>query len=277
MKHLQLFEQFVNESLNLNGQCYNELAKCMPKLSDADLTALCKELIQHASKPISISKNYVKDYFEKHKISPSCSMEKILALLQGNTDYISESQNFIGESSIGDIHIMAQDANSFTAFRKEFMDEYGKPKSVKELKSLEAWLQEIWNENQTNENNMKYTTTFEGFINESKKEKMSGATYWEEVNIPGIGVSNTVKANNDSTKAGQALVTYWEKGKSPESAGFSVRDMASLDLSKAKTGEVITCKFVDGKTDKDYLIRMEVRDTLLGVPNKNIYTWVSRV
>jgi hypothetical protein len=118
----------------------------------------------------------------------------------------------------------------------------------------------------------------DGFeINESKKEKMSGATYWEEVNIPGIGTSNTVKANNDSTKAGQALVTYWEKGKSPEAAGFTVKDMASLDLSKAKTGDVITCKFVDGKTDKDYLIKMEVRDTQLGVPNKNIYTWVSRV
>lgn len=126
-------------------------------------------------------------------------------------------------------------------------------------------------------NNMKHISTFEGFVNESKKEKMSGATYWEEVTIPSIGSNNTVKANNDSTKAAQALVSFWEKGKSPESAGFSVRDIASLDLSKAKTGDKITCKFIDGKTDKDYLIKMEVRDTLLGVPNKNIYTWVSRV
>ena len=69
-------------------------------------------------------------------------------------EFLNESQNFIGESSIGDIHIMAQEANSFTAFRKEFMDEYGKPKSVKELKSLEAWLQTIWNENQTNESEL---------------------------------------------------------------------------------------------------------------------------
>jgi len=69
-------------------------------------------------------------------------------------EFLNESQNFIGESSIGDIHIMAQEADSFTAFRKEFMDEYGKPKSVKELKSLEAWLQEIWNENQTNESEL---------------------------------------------------------------------------------------------------------------------------
>ena len=192
-------------------------------------------------------------------------------------EFINESQTFIEESKMGDVHIMAGDADSFTAFRKEFMDEYGKPKTVKELKALEAWLQEIWNENQTNENNMKYTTTFEGFVNESKKEKMSGATYWEEVTIPSVGSNNTVKANNDSTKAAQALVSFWEKGKSPESAGFSVRDIASLDLSKAKTGDKITCKFIDGKTDKDYLIKMEVRDTLLGVPNKNIYTWVSRV
>jgi hypothetical protein len=76
-------------------------------------------------------------------------------------EFLNESQNFIGESSIGDIHIMAQEADSFTAFRKEFMDEYGKPKSVKELKSLEAWLQTIWNENQTNE----------GLTNESMKAK----------------------------------------------------------------------------------------------------------
>ena len=81
-------------------------------------------------------------------------------------EFLNESQNFIGESSIGDIHIMAQEADSFTAFRKEFMDEYGKPKSVKELKQLEAWLQTIWNENQTNED----------FANEAKSE-----VYPEEV------------------------------------------------------------------------------------------------
>jgi hypothetical protein len=46
---------------------------------------------------------------------------------------------------------MAGDADSFTAFRKEFMDEYGKPKTVKELKALEAWLQTIWKEVETNE------------------------------------------------------------------------------------------------------------------------------
>ena len=66
-------------------------------------------------------------------------------------EFLVESLSLIYESSIGDIHIMAQEADSFTGFRKDFMDEYGKPKSVKELKSLEAWLQTIWNENQTNE------------------------------------------------------------------------------------------------------------------------------
>jgi hypothetical protein len=66
-------------------------------------------------------------------------------------EFLVESVSLIYESSIGDIHIMAQEADSFTGFRKAFMDEYGKPKSVKELKQLEAWLQTIWNENQTNE------------------------------------------------------------------------------------------------------------------------------
>ena len=82
-------------------------------------------------------------------------------------EFINESQTFIEESKMGDVHIMAGDADSFTAFRKEFMDEYGKPKTVKELKALEAWLQTIWNENQTNE----------GFINEANKFTASGFTF----------------------------------------------------------------------------------------------------
>lgn len=70
-------------------------------------------------------------------------------------EFLNESNSFIGESSIGDIHIMAGEADSFTGFRKAFMDEYGKPKSVKELKQLEAWLQTIWNENESPTNEAK--------------------------------------------------------------------------------------------------------------------------
>jgi hypothetical protein len=66
-------------------------------------------------------------------------------------EFIVESQARMYESKMGDIYIMAGDADSFTAFRKEFMDEYGKPKTVKELKALEAWLQTIWKEVETNE------------------------------------------------------------------------------------------------------------------------------
>ena len=128
--------------------------------------------------------------------------------------------------------------------------------------------------------NMKRIKLYEEFLNESKKEKMSSATYWEDVNISGVGVNNTVKSNNDSTKAAQALVDYFEKGKSFDKGGFSIsaeRLKMLEDISKYKTDEVITLTIVDGKTNKDYQIKMEVRDTALGVPNKNIYTWVSRV
>ena len=127
---------------------------------------------------------------------------------------------------------------------------------------------------------MKHITAFEDFVNESKKEKVSGATYWEEVNIPNFGNSNTVKANNDATKAAQALVDYWEKGKSFDKGGFSIspeRLKMLEDISKAKVDSVVTLTIVDGKADKDYQIKMEVRDTKLGVPNKNLYTWVTRV
>jgi hypothetical protein len=125
---------------------------------------------------------------------------------------------------------------------------------------------------------MKHITPFEDFVNESKKEKMSGATYWEEVNIPGVGNSNTVKADNDATKAAQALVTVWEKGKKFDDFTVSADDIKKLtNIANAKANEVITIKLVDGKADKDYQIKMEMRDTALGVPKKNVYTWVTRV
>lgn len=60
--------------------------------------------------------------------------------------FIHESQTFIDESKMGDVHIMAQEASSFDKFKTEFVKEYGKPKSVKELQQLEAWLQTIWKE-----------------------------------------------------------------------------------------------------------------------------------
>ena len=127
---------------------------------------------------------------------------------------------------------------------------------------------------------MKNIPTFESFLNESKKEKMSSATYWEEVTIPNVGKSNTIKSNNDSTKAAQALVDYWEKGKSFDKGGFNINTdrLKTLEnISKAKTNEIVKITIIDSKANKDYEIKMEIRDTALGVPNKNIYTWVSRV
>lgn len=106
---------------------------------------------------ISTGKIFAAPYGDTRKSYISIAIEYQIDKLKQDVESLSESQSFVNESSIGDIHIMAQEADSFTAFRKEFMDEYGKPKSVKELKSLEAWLQEIWNENQTNE----------GFINDA--------------------------------------------------------------------------------------------------------------
>lgn len=111
-----------------------------------------------------------------------------------------------------------------------------------------------------------------------RKIKTSSATYWEDVTIQNVGSNNTVKANNDSTKAAQALVSFWEKGKSFDKSGFSIspeRLKMLEDISKAKVDEVVTIKIIGG--DRDYQIKMEMRDKAMGVPNKNIYTWVSRV
>lgn len=127
---------------------------------------------------------------------------------------------------------------------------------------------------------MKHISTFEGFVNESKKDKTSSATYWEDVTIQNVGSNNTVKANNDSTKAAQALVSFWEKGKSFDKSGFSIspeRLKMLEDISKAKVDDIVTITIVDGGANKDFQIKMEMRDKAMGVPNKNIYTWVSRV
>jgi hypothetical protein len=66
-------------------------------------------------------------------------------------EFLNEGKSFIDESAMGDVYVMAGEADSFTAFKKAFMDEHGKPKTVKELKALEAWLQTVWKENETNE------------------------------------------------------------------------------------------------------------------------------
>ena len=61
--------------------------------------------------------------------------------------FVNEYQSFVTESAMGDVHIMAQEAGSFDKFKADFIKEFGKPKSVKELQQLEAWLQTIWKEN----------------------------------------------------------------------------------------------------------------------------------
>jgi hypothetical protein len=127
---------------------------------------------------------------------------------------------------------------------------------------------------------MKHIKLYEDFVNESMKSKTTKATYWEEVAIPNVGNSNNVKADFDATKAAQALVDFWEKGKSFDKSGFFIKPerLKMLeDISKAKGKEIVTIVVIDGKANKDYQFKMEMRDTLDGVPNKNIYTWVSRV
>jgi hypothetical protein len=59
---------------------------------------------------------------------------------------IKESSTFIAESSMGDVHIMAEEAATFDEFKAEFVKEYsiGKKDNNKELHN---WLQGIWKEN----------------------------------------------------------------------------------------------------------------------------------
>jgi hypothetical protein len=118
-------------------------------------------------------------------------LDKEFAKLGANVRYeLQESQTFVDESKISEIFLMANYAKSFTAFRKEFMNEFGKPKTVKELQQIEAWLQTIWNNREVQ--------TSEGFANEAKSE-----VYPEEVQkiidgLTGIGMKKyQLKAHNN--------------------------------------------------------------------------------
>lgn len=116
----------------------------------------------------------------------------------------------------------------------------------------------------------------ESSVTEAKIDKMSKAWYYEEVNIPGFdSTKNTIKADKDSTKAASALVAYWEKGKSFEKSGFTVSDESAFDLSKANVDDTIKVTLIDGKVDKDYKVKMQIRS--LNGESPYIYTWVFRV
>lgn len=158
MKHIPTFEQFINENIT---ELYNRTSnkyktqnvewddiKPGDYIADGPNVGEISQVINNTSKGFTLKRvwNNVRkkdgeEFFIPHhhdalKDHPK-SIVKVL-------NYVNES---IDESKIGEIHIMAQESDSFTAFRKKFMDEYGKPKSVKELKELEAWLQTVWNEN----------------------------------------------------------------------------------------------------------------------------------
>ena len=139
MKHIQLFEEFLNEGKSFQFTIdYN---------TDEDDVEYIQNILMDAGVD-AIAEPGTFDDEMVIKALNAVELRKAKKAIKADGFEINES--FVDESSIGDIHIMAGEADSFTAFRKAFMDEYGKPKSVKELKQLEAWLQTIWNENNTN-------------------------------------------------------------------------------------------------------------------------------
>lgn len=189
MKHTQLFEDFLNEGKSFQFTIdYN---------TDEDDVEYIQNILMNAGVD-AIAEPGTFDDEMIIKALNAVELRKAKKAIQADGFEINES--FVNESSIGDIHIMAQEADSFTGFRKAFMDEYGKPKSVKELKSLEAWLQTIWNENQTNES----------VVNESNKFTASGFTF-------------TIMGNQDSKGS---YISFLPDGKTLD--GYSKDEMANF-------------------------------------------------
>ena len=155
MNNIPTFEDFVNESNVSEGINVKDIkVGTILNFKDGETWKVTK------TPGISTGKIFAAPYGDTRKSYISIAIEYQIDKLKQDVKSISESQEFIGESKISEIFLMANYAKSFTAFRKEFMDEYGKPKSAKELQQIEAWLQTIWNnrEVQKNEN---YTVDFE--------------------------------------------------------------------------------------------------------------------
>jgi hypothetical protein len=144
-------------------------------------------------------------------------------------DFVNESFNPIDESKISEIFLMANYAKSFTAFRKQFMDEYGKPKSAKELQQIEAWLQTIWNnrEVQKNENATSYVDLDEAAevsvdvaLSPANKKKLKNAF---ETEYLGIDKLTFKKDGTIVAKKGY----FYRHGDSPEKTANNLKSKLS--------------------------------------------------
>lgn len=92
-----------------------------------------------------------KNYFSfevsgrKDADATEAELEKEFAKLGADVRYeLQESFDSLKESKISEIFLMANYAKSFAQFKKEFMDEFGKPATPKEISQIEEWLQTIW-------------------------------------------------------------------------------------------------------------------------------------
>lgn len=197
MKHIKLFEEFLNEAksfqfiFNYNTD-EDDVEYIQNILMDAGVDAIAEPGIDSEEMVV--------------KAPNAVELRNAKKAIQADGFEINESQTFIKESAMGDVYVMAGEAKSFTAFRKEFMEEHGKPKSVKELKALEAWLQTIWNENQTNESILNERNTKLYVYPTSKKDHqmisnwLEGSAFHAEENSNYFMFSVSGQRDADSTE-----------------------------------------------------------------------------
>lgn len=195
MKKVKLFEEFMNEGKSFQFTFnYN---------TDEDDVEYIQNILMNAGVD-AIAEPGIDSEEMVVKAPNAIELRKAKKVIQADGFEINES--FVSESAMGDVYIMASDSDSFTAFRKEFMNENGKPKTVKELKALEAWLQTIWNERDMNE------------------ALSMDAVYIHQITGSGQdSAQNFIDDNNiDSAK----LVAYLKRHKNSKEK-YDVRDMIS--------------------------------------------------
>ena len=104
---------------------------------ESEKTYTLEEIAQKRADAISFYTNQIA------VLTVQAEFEKLQAYWETN---IKESSTFIAESSMGDVHIMAEEAKTFEEFRAEFVKEYGISKKENN-KELVDWLKGIWKEN----------------------------------------------------------------------------------------------------------------------------------
>ena len=166
MKHIKLFEQFINESTiqdfikdvknhddMLSSGAYEKDGNIVVYLDGSDPDAEMKTILKLVRTKYKDKLKKVNDGSEDtitFKVLKECFHKSDGTPI--GVDHLHRPIGYrpnIEESAMGDVYIMAQEAPNFATFKKEFVKDFGEVKGSKQERDLNTWLKSIWDERPT--------------------------------------------------------------------------------------------------------------------------------